>query len=218
MRALSKKSKRGFTLLEMMTSVFIIGLILLLIGYEFDGALNKLLHNQSNRDLESNARVVMTKVTNRLRAATVDPQLPTSPGCNPCADDVILSPNGTSNTLSFIRVRPGSLTNPASIPVDKNNNPIPPYDIVTIQIGTGAGVGPLADKLIETDVDPTTKAVISTETLGDHVTAFQVDNHGTSKNGAVDVTITTSSYSSRCYQNCNFTMTNSVYVGGTTLQ
>lgn len=217
MRALSKESKRGFTVLEVMTSVFIIGLILLLIGYEFDGALNKLLHNQSNRDLESNSRVVMTKVTNRLRAATVDPQLPTS-GCNPCADDVILSPNGISSSLSFVRVRPGSLTNPASIPTDKFGNPAPPYDIVTIQIGTGTGVGSVADKLIETDVDAISKAVISTETLGDHVTAFQVDNHGTSKNGAVDVTITTSSYSSRCNQNCSFTMTNSVYVGGTTLQ
>jgi len=214
------RQKRGFTVLEVMTSVFIIGLILLLIGYEFDGALNKLLHDQSNTDMESNARLVMTKVSNRLRAATVDPQLPPGVGCSPkpCSNDVILSPNGTSNSLSFVRVRPGSLFDPTKITVTKNT-PTPPYDIVTIQIGTGSGVGSVADKLIETDVDAQSGLLISTETLGDHVTGFTVNNHGSTHDAAVDVTVTTASYSSRCNQKCSFTMTSSVYVGGsTTLQ
>jgi len=85
---------RGFTLVEMMTSVAIVGLILLLIGYEFDASIASLIHTRSNRDDESNSRVVMTKVVNRLRTASpwVLGQPSPAPSSSPGADPVILLP------------------------------------------------------------------------------------------------------------------------------
>lgn len=217
-----RRAARGFTLVEMLTSVAIIGLILVLIGYEFDASLGQLLHTQSNRDLEANARVIMTKTTNHLRTATSNVfgtgdahQVIVSPALG-----LTGSPPGgvTSNVLSFYRVRPGSLANPAAIPITTGGVPTPPYDLVTIQVGPLPLDKDLTpDYLIETAVDAVSGAPVPSEpplVLGTNVTGFSVTGFGTQDLAQIDISLTVASRSDRCNKNCSFAMNNSFRVGG----
>src|SRR5579864_7930837 len=62
----------GFTLVEMLVSLGIIGLILTLIGLEFVGVVNHTLHTRANTDAESQARLIMSQVSTQLRTAYFD--------------------------------------------------------------------------------------------------------------------------------------------------
>src|ERR1700680_843578 len=124
-------SARGFTLVETLISVAIIGLILLLIGYEFDAIIGHSIHTRSNRDMETSARLAISKVTNRLRTASpwvIGTPTPAPPAV---AERVIINPvptgapGTTGRFLQFYRVPPGSLTNRAAIP-SPGNEPYPP--------------------------------------------------------------------------------------------
>jgi len=202
----------------MLTVVAIIGLILLLIGYEFSAALENLIHTRSNRDMESTARIVMSKVTNRMRTAT--PWVFSTPPADP--SQVMVdplptgSPGASSNVLTFYRVHPGSLSNPAAIP-SPGNVPVPAYDVVTIQRST-CPTG-CADKspnyLVETALDLTTGASSETPVvLGRDVTAFSVTALGSSGAAEVDISLTVTSTDPRCTPNCSYTTNNSIWIGG----
>jgi prepilin-type N-terminal cleavage/methylation domain-containing protein len=221
-----RSSSRGFTLVEMLTSVAIVGLIFVLIGYEFDASLANLLHTRSNRDMESSARVVMSKVTNRLRAATPwvfnpTPPLPGAP------DPVILSPvpsttpPGTSNVLTFYRVHPGSLVNASGVHLDSNLLPDPPYDKVTIQRTTCPTVGCKdlsPNYLVETSVDAFTGTQSETPiVLGKDVTNFSVTAAGNISPAQVDVSLTVISSGPHCDTKCSYTSNSSIWVGGDTV-
>jgi len=207
---------RGFTLVELMTSVFILGLMLLLIGYEFDHTISHLLHTQSNVDVESNARTTMVKIVNGLKAATPDVQVdPTH---------VIISPvvPGPVAILKYLRVHQGSLDNISTIQF-KGGVPAPPFDIVTVQCKTGCSPT-TPDQLEETvadDLSPNT--ILSKRTLGHDVTGFSVLNNGGRDFGELTITLTvahpwdakTAQYSTaRCNPTCQYTVATEVWVGG----
>jgi prepilin-type N-terminal cleavage/methylation domain-containing protein len=218
-------SGRGFTLVEMLTSVAIVGLILVLIGYEFDASLNNLLHTRSNRDMESSARLVMSKVTNRLRGASPWAFNP-SPPPSQLAHEVILSPvpaqsPATSNVLQFYRVHPGSLVTASGIPKDTNGLPDPPYDIVTIQRTTCPTIGCTdlsPNYLVETAVDALTGSQAETPlVLGKDVTSFSVTAKGAISPAQVDVSLSVVSSGPRCDNKCSYTTNSSIWVGGDTI-
>src|SRR6516162_10296296 len=66
----SRSQDRGFTLVEMLTVVVILGLMIVLIGYEFDSTISGYFHDRTNMDTQTQSRLVMTKVVNRLRGAS----------------------------------------------------------------------------------------------------------------------------------------------------
>jgi len=225
MKARARKA-RGFTLVEALTATAIIGLILVLIGYEFDHSLEDLLHTRSNRDLESGARLTMSEVTNRLRSASPYFYINTTgPAPTPDANQVIINPvpvptpGATATALTFYRVRPGQLADPAAIP-SPGQVPNPPFDIVTIERGTNPcnpGCGdPSPNYLIETSVDAVTKAPVRTVVLGKDVTGFEVTTTGTQDAAQVDISLTMTSTNSRCEPaaTCSYTTSSSVYIGG----
>lgn len=219
-------SARGFTLVETLTSVAIIGLILLLIGYEFDAIIGHSIHTRSNRDMETNARIAISKVTNRLRTASpwvIGTPTPAPPAV---AERVIINPvpappPGTTGTiLQFYRVHPGSLANPAAIPTP-GNAPYPPYDIVTIQRSTCPTTPKCADPssnyLVETANDAQTGSPSETPlVLANEVTAFAVTATGNAKgqSAKIDISLTVQSTSPKCGPHCAYTTSSSVWVGG----
>ena len=216
-----RSSARGFTVAELLTATVIIGLILVLIGYEFDHSLEHLLHTRQNRDAEAGARLTMAKITNRLRAASPDVFAQPAP---PDPNQVVMNPvpvgtpGATSTVLTFYRVRPGQLANPAAIPTS-GPIPNPAYDIVTIQRGTNPcnpGCGdPSPNYLVETAIDAITLAQSEVPVvLGSDVTNFSVTATGTQDAAQVDISVTTTAVNSRCQPNCSYTSSGSVYVGG----
>ncbi|MBV8460056.1 MAG: prepilin-type N-terminal cleavage/methylation domain-containing protein [Candidatus Eremiobacteraeota bacterium] len=221
------RANRGFTVSELLTATVIIGIILLLIGYEFDHTLEHLLHTRQNRDAESGARLAMSKVTDRLRGASPWVFVPTGgPAPTPDPDLVIKNPvpvstpGATSNVLQFYRVRPGSLANPAAIPTSgPGQAPNPSYDLVTIQRGTNPcnpGCGdPSPNYLVETAVDAQSGAQSEVPVvLGSNVTNFSVTGTGSPDAAAMDISLTVTATDSRCEPNCAYTAASSVYVGG----
>ena len=220
-----KPTDRGFTLVETVVSVVIIGLILLLIGYEFDAIIGHSIHTRSDRDMETNARFAINKVTNRLRTASpwvIGTPTPAPPAV---AEQVIIAPvptgpPGTTGTvLQFYRVHPGSIANPAAIPTP-GGVPYPPYDLVTIQ-RSNCPAPPCADPspnyLVETATDAQTGTASETPlVLAYDVTAFVVTATGDSKgqSAKIDISLTVKSTSPRCGPKCAYTTSSSVYVGG----
>ena len=207
-------------MVEMITVVAIMGLILLLLGYEFDGALEHLLHTRSNQDMETTARVAMRKVTNRLRTATpwvfsgaADTKLVM---LSPVPTNVL--PGATGPVLSFYRVRPASLSDPATIKQDANGNPILSYDIVTIQRSTCPTLcgDPSPNYLVETAVDAATTTPTETPlVLAKDVSGFSVTALGPNGDQAqVGISLTVTSTSSRCTPKCSYTANNTVWVSG----
>ena len=222
-----KHSTRGFTLIEMMTSVFILGLIILLIGYEFDHTIAHLLHTQSNVDAESTARTTMAKVVNGLRAATPDANL-----IPPDPSTVILTPTGNSPSavLSYRRAAAGSLADPSNVRT-VNGAPAPHFYDVTIQCMTpypsfaAAACGATTpEDLVESIADDASpNVIISQRPLGHDVTGFSVTNVGGADAGLITITLTVAHpydvktgnyYTSRCAPTCQYTATSQVYVGG----
>jgi prepilin-type N-terminal cleavage/methylation domain-containing protein len=222
-----KASARGFTLVEMLTAAVIIGLILLLIGYEFDAVLGHLLHTRANRDIESNARIAVNKVTNRLRTASpwVFNQ---GPFTAPFDVDTVIqqpipasTPGTSSAVLQFYRVRPGSLSNAAAIPTPAPANiPTPPYDLVTIQRTTcpyPKCIDPSPNYLVETAVDALSNTPSEPPlVLARDVSNFLVTATGDPKGHAaqMDILLTVVTNDPKCNPHCSYTTESSVWVGG----
>ena len=215
-----RAGSRGFTVSELVIATAIIGIILLLIGYEFDRSLEHLLHTRQNRDLESGARLTISEVTNSLRTASplvftaTPPPDPHEVIVNPVP---VLTPGATATSLTFYRVKPGSLANPAAV-ATAGPIPNPPIDQVTIQRGVNPcnpGCGdPSPNYLVETAVNLQTGVAETPVILGKDITNFSVTATGSSDAAQVDVSVTMTATDSRCEPNCAYTASGSVFVGG----
>jgi prepilin-type N-terminal cleavage/methylation domain-containing protein len=124
---MAMRHNRGFTVVELLISISIMGIVLGLAVVEFAMVFN---HNNllsANLSAEQTARISMTRVTNELRQAMPDlTDFPTS-------NTVVTAPlTGSSSSISFYRVHdgPGGFATP--IPTTLNGDPVPCYDLVTL--------------------------------------------------------------------------------------
>lgn len=205
------RSAGGFTLVEMLVVISVFGLILTLIGLEFVSVVDNTLHTRANTDAESQARIVMGKVTTHMRTAFFDvtDAVPGSP--RPVA-----SPYQTSAPyVTFYRVAKGGLGGP--IPpcpaggIHNGGEPCPPYELVTIQMNA-LNPGEL-DEIITSMPGGNAQPPII---LGRNVTSFIVTSPTTSST-QYNIDLTVSVPSGHCggpTKSCSFTLDNVVYVGG----
>ncbi len=131
-----RKRPRGFTIVEMLISMTIMGLVLALAVVEFAMVFNHNSLTSANITAEANARIAMAKVTNEMRQAMPDVTDFTTPPypmvVTPTAPPASTAP-GTAQTIQYYRVDNGSAGLTASpIPVDANGNPVPCYDLITL--------------------------------------------------------------------------------------
>jgi len=131
-----RNNRRGFTIVEMLISMTIMGLVLALAVVEFAMVFNHNNLTSANITAEANARISMAKVTNEMRQAMPDVTDFTTPPypmvVTPTAPPPSTAP-GTSTSIEYYRVDNGSAGLTASpIPVDSNGNPVPCYDEVTL--------------------------------------------------------------------------------------
>ena len=142
-----RRKAQGFTLVEMMVAMAIMGIVMTLAALEFKYVVYGYLFNESHLTAEQQARVAMAKVTNVAHQASVPDSSP-----NPQASSTpvaILEPLSTPGArLAFTQV---ASLNPSDMPV-VNGDPVPCYNVVQLYVDSFAGV-PSVGKLWE-QVDP----------------------------------------------------------------
>ena len=202
--AAKRRATRGFTLVEMVTVVAVIGLILTLLGLEFVSVVNSTLHSRANTDAESQARVIMSKVETHMRNAYFDY---TDFSVSGTPDPVISPvPGSSAGYVLFYRTVPGQLT--PGTQTCGNNEPCPLFESVLIQMN------PIVPgELDEIDTPQPGGPAQPTTVLGTNVSNFTVTAEAADR---YDVSITVSEPSGHCVnQACTFQLNDVVYVGGT---
>jgi prepilin-type N-terminal cleavage/methylation domain-containing protein len=217
MRTRARRHSGGFTLVEMLTVVAVIGLILTMLSLEFISVVSTTLHTRANTDAESQARTIMAKVDAHLRAAYFDyPDFP--PGASPVP---VISPVPAASAtplgyVTFYRVRANQLaTTPPTCGPNQpyvQGAPCPLFDQVTIELN------PRVPGELDEIVQPASGGgTTATTVLGTGVTNFSVTPMGGgSPNGYLyQVQLTVSKPSAHCVANqCSFTLSDLIYVGG----
>src|SRR5579872_274965 len=196
------RHNRGFTLVEMLTVLVVLGLVLSMIGLEFYGVVSNTLHTRANMDAESIARLGMSKVSNEMRLAFPDTT-------DNLALPAVVQPAATAGPVAdFFKVHQGSLGQPIPVCPALSLNPgapCPPYDEVVIQIN------PKVPGELDEIITPVKGKTLPAIVLARNVTGFSVTPSGTQ----YDVEITVTAPSSHCVSNgCSFTLDNAIYVGG----
>jgi len=132
----TRAKTRGFTIVELMISMSIMGLVLALAIIEFVMVFNHNSLMTADLAADQNGRVVMARVTNELREGMPDVTDYTAPSTPP---PIVSNPTPAASaapvqTISFWRVHSGSggLDDPVAIPTDANGNPVPCYDQVSL--------------------------------------------------------------------------------------
>ena len=132
----TRAKTRGFTLVEMLISLTIMGIVLGLAIVEFVMVFNHNSLMTADLTADQNGRIVMSKVTNELREGMPDVTDFTTPATPP---PIVSEPTPAASaapvqTISFWRVHSGAggLDDPVAIPTDANGNPAPCYDQVTL--------------------------------------------------------------------------------------
>src|SRR5579872_4308126 len=207
---MSKKfnaGSRGFTLLEMLTVVVVVGLVLSMMGLEFYGVVSNTLHTRANMDAETMARLAAAKVNKEMRLAAQDTT-------DNLAQPAIVQPGGATKPTpgpiaEFYRVQQGSLGQAIPICGGTINPgaPCPPFDDVVIQID------PKVPGELDEIVTPVKTGIAETPiVLARNVTGFTVTPNGSQ----YDLAITITTPSTHCVSNgCSFTINTAVYSGGT---
>jgi type II secretory pathway pseudopilin PulG len=200
----------GFSIIETLIAVAVVGLILTLIGLEFVGVVDDTLHTRANTDAESQARLIMARVSTRMRTSFYD-VTDNIPGPLP-----VVSPVATSAPyVTFYRVRPGGLQGPIPLCTPGNahsgGEPCPPFELVTIQMN------PIKPGELDEIITPQPGGTAGLPNiLGRNVTSFTVTaQSSTQYNVEVRVSIP-SSHCSGPARTCTFTLDNVVYIGGLT--
>lgn len=120
-------ASRAFTVVELLISMSILGIVLGLAIVEFAMVFNHNNLMSANLSADQNARIAMARVTNELRQGMPDlTDFPTS-------TTIVTSPtSGSASTVTFYRVHngPGGLVTP--MPTDVHGGPVPCYDLVTL--------------------------------------------------------------------------------------
>jgi prepilin-type N-terminal cleavage/methylation domain-containing protein len=199
---------RGFTIIEMLTVVAILGLILSLVSLEFINVVSDTLHTRADTDAEAQARLAMSKISTQMRTGYWDYIDFPNPSPTPYP---VVSPLPNTTTLpyvAFYRAVPGDLS--AGMPVLGNGAPNTTFELVTFQMNA-LQPGELDEV---TTVQP--NGVASTPMpIAQDVSDFEVTADPTIF-GKYDVRITVSIPSSHCTSNnCTFTLDSVVYAGGT---
>jgi prepilin-type N-terminal cleavage/methylation domain-containing protein len=132
----TRAKTRGFTIVEMMISMSIMGLVLALAIIEFVMVFNHNSLMTADLSADQNGRIVMARVTNELREGM--PDVTDYTGLN-TPPPIVSNPTPAASaapvqSITFWRVHSGSggLDDPVAIPTDPNGNPAPCYDQVTL--------------------------------------------------------------------------------------
>jgi prepilin-type N-terminal cleavage/methylation domain-containing protein len=135
MRIRRNRTRRGFTLIEMLFTMLVMGIVMSLAAYEFTRVVQEHTLFESHLTAEQQARLGMAKITAAVRLASVDitdnpnPDLPPSPP--------VVQPEATSTPLiEFTEV--STLGPDMTTGIDGQPNPC--YVDVTIQYQTPAPV------------------------------------------------------------------------------
>jgi prepilin-type N-terminal cleavage/methylation domain-containing protein len=215
MRRFRTAQESGFTLVETIVAVSIVGLILTLVGLEFVGTVNHMLHTRAQTDAESQARVIMSKIDTQMRSAYFDwTDFPLPSGSPLAVVSPQPAPSASADYIAFYRVSAGGMPVPvptASPGTINAGAPAPPYDLVTIQMST-TKPGEL-DEIISPPLGGPPSSPIP---LGQNVSAFVVTFVNTTVSGSrYDVQLTVSEPSGQCVNNaCAYTLNDTVYIGG----
>jgi prepilin-type N-terminal cleavage/methylation domain-containing protein len=210
-----RRLSRGFTLVEMITVVAILGLILTLLGYEFLSVISDTLRTRANTDAESQARIIMQKIDTHLRVAYYD--YVDNP--NPLVAEPIVSPTPMPVSATpvpyvvFYRVKAGGLANTTPILCPKGypiaGAPCPPFELVTIQLNP-LNPGELDELITELPTMLQEPPIV----LGTNVTNFGVTAVSTDEYN-ITLTVTQPSSPNHCVDNsCSFTIDDNVFVRG----
>jgi prepilin-type N-terminal cleavage/methylation domain-containing protein len=132
----ARAKTRGFTIVELMISMSIMGLVLALAIVEFVMVFNHNSLMTADLSADQNGRIVMARVANEVREGMPDVTDYASPSTPP---PIISQPTPAASaapvqTISFWRVHSGSggLDDPIAIPTDAFGNPAPCYDQVSL--------------------------------------------------------------------------------------
>jgi prepilin-type N-terminal cleavage/methylation domain-containing protein len=134
------RTARGFTLIEMLTAMFVLGVVLTLTVSEFTYAIANFRWTNAHLDAETQARVAMARINDLMKMGTPDIL-----NSNCIKDELkcsVIEPaaplqNSTdgNSSISFYEVTnstadAGHLS--PSMTVDASGNPLPTYDVVTV--------------------------------------------------------------------------------------
>jgi prepilin-type N-terminal cleavage/methylation domain-containing protein len=165
-------NRRGFTIVELLISMTILGLVLGLAIIEFAMVFNHNNLMNANLTADQNARIAMAKVTNELRQAMPD-ITDSSTGTivvTPTAPPPSTAPAPVT-TVSFYRVHNGAGGLVTPVPTSAAGDPTPCYDLVTLTYD------PVA-KTISKTVTLQTNAICTTASTATTVLARNIVGFG----------------------------------------
>ncbi len=167
-------TKRAFTVVELMISMTIMGLVLALAVVEFAMVFHHNTFMQANMTADQTARIAMAKVSNEVRQGMPDETDFTPPASPPPIVTNPLPGASPSQAITFYRVHNGTggLTDPVAIPTDVFGNPAPCYDTVNVTYDPVAQTITRTITLVTNTHCPT--ASTETDVLARNVTSFNV--------------------------------------------
>jgi len=179
-RITMRNGRRGFSLIELMFAMGILGLVLSLTLAEFNTAFGHFSFAQTHMDAEMAGRVAMAKVNDVLQLASSDQNpadVPTacSTHCKVVANRLILGPTGAGSDVAIIATTTDPTDNSGQLSATMNTVaqvPEPDYQVVELNYDN------VTQEIIETRTSYSSYVVggqpTSTAVLARNVEAFNV--------------------------------------------